>query len=795
MKDCRVNTMKRWQQWLTLSAMLLALMACGGGGGDRASGIQSGPTEPGQPVTPPSPVLPADSVAVTDLDSSATLSADISDISFNSPLTVRFAVSVNGQSVSGLTSSNVRFSLARLEPNAGFAKGEHWVSYINRNEDPVCRSSADVSSANNQCTTFTSATDPALIEDSARKVQDVQATGKVAVSQANTENNGTLTANADGSFNYVFSTDPGDPATLTTVHRVCIQFSLPASVDNACIDFVPSVLADSATASIGSSLHGNFYNTYSARQIATEATCNTCHAKLALHGGGRTQMEYCVTCHNPGTNDANSGNSLDLKVMVHKLHNGRNLPSKTMDSLAYKIWGFSNAAHDYGELSYPQSMTNCTRCHAGQEDIDFANAQGLPLPTAQITADGHNWVTNPTLSVCTACHEKLVTANLKMDGTTPSYDHTAFTEETDCAGCHRDQGATSPGGLQANMAHRDLLDEAGRNVHVQIEAITNTAAGQQPLIDFTVRDRNDVAINIQDALAFCPGTTFDVRIPWDSAGEYLNVDALGQPDSSPRLRGGKTPAEVLALGGNVFRIDTATLSTTLPIPAGIDSLAVMMDTYYKEDCNDANTDYVRLNGVVKYAPVTATGASPRREIVSIDTCANCHGRLFTFTFDAGVHGGRRGVNAPEICAACHNPARSSSSAGSMSHDLGTMTHAVHASAMRETPYKDKYDETALQFPGDLANCATCHVGDSYTVPLPLERVPMLSNSSVPGVYTTPLTAICSSCHDGAVAKAHMESAGGGLIDVPLDTANAATETCAICHGEGAAAAVDVVHGG
>lgn len=787
-----MNIKMRWQQGLLVCSLLLALVACGGGGGDRASGVSSGPAEPGQPVTPPAPVLPSDAVPVDALDSSAALTANILDVTLNSPVAVQFAVTANGlQTVSGLTTSHVRFSLARLAPNSGTSRGEQWISYISRTEDPVCRSAADTSNSANQCTTYTTETDPLLIADSARKVQAVQATGKVVVTQANTENSGTLSANSNGSFTYVFSADIGNPATLAGVHRACIQFSLPAAVDNICIDFVPSLLADSATAPMGSSLHDDFYTTYSARQIATETTCNTCHAKLALHGGGRTQLDYCVTCHNPGTTDANSENNLDLKVLVHKIHNGRNLPLNVDDGLPYMIWGFNNSEFNFGHLSYPQPVNNCTRCHAGQADIEFANAKGLPLPEAVLTADGHNWVTNPTLAVCTACHEKLQ-QNLKLDGTASTHDHTAMTHATNCAGCHRDRGADSTSFLQVNMAHRDLLEEEGRQFDLVIEAVTNAGSGQQPLIDFSVRDAQGEAIDIHDPAAFCQIATFDVRIPWDGATEFLNQNADGVAASSPRMRGTKTPPDTTALGNNLFRIDAATLSTTTPIPAGIDSIAVMVDTYYPQDCDSANTDYVRLDGKVQYVATSGGAASERRGIVSVEKCGNCHARLFEFTRDPVVHGGRRGINNPEICTACHNPARSGSGDGSISHDMSVMTHAVHASAMRATPYKGTYDETALQFPGDLSRCDTCHEGDSFALPLPLTRAPVLSRSDG-ALYTTAIAAVCSACHDSTLAKAHMETTGGAQFDQPWVNASAVTETCAVCHGAGAAAAVDVVH--
>ena len=52
------------------------------------------------------------------------------------------------------------------------------------------------------------------------------------------------------------------------------------------------------------------------REIAATETCNACHDNLAIHGGARFEMQECVTCHNPGSADANSGNTVDMSVMT-----------------------------------------------------------------------------------------------------------------------------------------------------------------------------------------------------------------------------------------------------------------------------------------------------------------------------------------------------------------------------------------------------------------------------------------------------------------------------------------------
>ena len=83
--------------------------------------------------------------------------------------------------------------------------------------------------------------------------------------------------------------------------------------------------------------------------IAATENCNACHDPLAIHGGNRREVEYCVTCHNAGSTDANSGNTVDMKVMIHKIHMGKNLPSVQEGGEPYAIYGFRDSKHDYSD--------------------------------------------------------------------------------------------------------------------------------------------------------------------------------------------------------------------------------------------------------------------------------------------------------------------------------------------------------------------------------------------------------------------------------------------------------------
>ena len=57
-------------------------------------------------------------------------------------------------------------------------------------------------------------------------------------------------------------------------------------------------------------------------------------------------------------------------------------------------------------------------------------------------------------------------------------------------------------------------------------------------------------------------------------------------------------------------------------------------------------------------------------------------------------------------------------------------------------------------------------------------------------------AVCASCHDGAVARVHMQDPGsGGTFSATQSTLNAAvTENCTFCHGDGKVFDVKAMHG-
>jgi len=201
-------------------------------------------------------------------------------------------------------------------------------------------------------------------------------------------------------------------------------------------------------------------------------------------------------------------------------------------------------------------------------------------------------------------------------------------------------------------------------------------------------------------------------------------------------------------------------------------------------------------------------AEPRRTVVDIDNCLFCHQTL-------SLHGSNR-TDDPQVCAMCHNPRNTdkevrdlrAQNGGSAptdgkdeeSIDFKRMVHAIHAAAMRVNAIQivgfggnsvNVFDEEEVQFPGDLSNCAACHDGDSYTLPLPdgvlgttIDTGANLE-SPVDDTVISPIASVCSSCHDEDDAVAHMKAMGGSFdtTQKALDDGDV-VEQCDVCHGSG-----------
>jgi OmcA/MtrC family decaheme c-type cytochrome len=224
--------------------------------------------------------------------------------------------------------------------------------------------------------------------------------------------------------------------------------------------------------------------------------------------------------------------------------------------------------------------------------------------------------------------------------------------------------------------------------------------------------------------------------------------------------------------------------------------------------------------VVSYAAITDATPTPRRTVVNVANCNVCHLHL-------DVHGDNRNDNV-EACALCHNPDATDVVAriaagitptnpdptdglAEQSIDLKVMIHAVHGSALRTTPYiiyhRGAVDDFATEtpFPGLLNNCLACHAAGTFypTDPSVSTTLATTISTYVGGVGDSPPAgqtavtagaAVCSSCHQQAIAHTHMVQNGANFgIIKNAGSQVVSNETCAVCHGPGAVADVAVVH--
>ena len=213
------------------------------------------------------------------------------------------------------------------------------------------------------------------------------------------------------------------------------------------------------------------------------------------------------------------------------------------------------------------------------------------------------------------------------------------------------------------------------------------------------------------------------------------------------------------------------------------------------------TNYGGTNQVV-YFSVDGSTVAPRRTVVAMANCNNCHGYL-------EVHGDLR--NNVTYCVLCHNPSNTDAStratatnpadkaAPAQGINFPLMIHSIHtgdklaAAGMSfvivgfggsHNDFSDvRYPAMLNGTPGDTANCAMCHVNGSEAV-LPVGK----NNVIDPAGLLSPAgatTSACTACHFDTPSMAH----------AVINTDPKFGESCTVCHALGAAFDVIAEHAG
>jgi hypothetical protein len=660
------------------------------------------------------------------------------------------------------------------------------------------------------------------------RVQTSPDTGDSAV-QASTDSGGSYTSLGDGVYLYKFATVlPADYDTNAThtlgiyARRDLREFDLDRYVTNELDDFIPSGQGVAVP-----------------RDIVTTETCNRCHDPLALHGGARQEVGLCILCHNPTQSiDPDTGDSVDMPYMVHKIHAGVHLEN------GYTIVGYRQAVHDYSHVEFPAILNDCEVCHTGGIPTGDFPEVANPNPTPVCDASGKSitnisWGDEGKFEIRIDSPDGKLFAKSRGAGSKATgkwvKDGQLFFMLDESGDVLQDLAvnntvfgcATNPPGTfrgEAGEQHTVWMTEPGRKVcgscHDNIDWVSGEGHAGGPQADDSMCSTCHPATT---------GEEYDRSVTGAHTVEYKSVQLEGvlvqiidirdtDPGDRPTVTfslsskyGPLSPSELnrlrfslngpntdftfyvqetatdnsIAVGSNweyrfAARIPRdATGSFTLGVEGRADAVI------NPGEDNEFEADDQMQNFAEGFA-VTDTIPVDRRVVVNDAKCENCHANL-------SLHGSNR-HSAGDYCQTCHMPSatdaavRPEGTGPPQSIDFRYMVHKIHRGVDLVNDYivygyrsalHDEFND--VEYPGDLRNCEACHEDGSYQLPLNLDLEPV----TTPRDYWTPMlpeTAACLSCHDGPSTAVHADSNTSDL-----------GEACATCHGVGKSFSVDSVH--
>lgn len=669
-------------KWVGAAALVMATLT-GCGGGSDSSAPPPPTTSVGQAIATAAALPANDSATNSSSAFKVVQDAGVPAVVVNGAPVVNFAVLSDGLVKRDLVLSNVSFAIAKLVPGVN-GDIDRWVSYVYRTETAAAGVGPGGTPVLATALQATSDPKPASLANQLR-------------------------FNADGYYTYTFSTNITDPARTNGVvfepnrtHRIAIQLSYTNRAGELIrVNPYFDVTFDASGRSVAVT------DPTKTRIMADTSSCNGCHDKLAIHGGGRVDVQYCVMCHNPSTIDANSGNVLTMSTMTHKIHAGRLLKQQFdagQGGEEYRIWGFGNSLHDYSEVGYPQDLRNCHVCHSASNPK---------------TPQGDLWKTKASKEACATCHSDkpgssfYASHTLIAQGLIGPGAAIADIPNADCANCHRPGASLAP-----DRVHFNQTEANAAKYKMNIESTSYDPATRAVTVKYFVSDptNGNAAYNlvtpdctVSGSTTTCSSSTRFGNLRFYVA--YANV--VGQPDritDFSAYNNGGSAANAFAYRGTNDGNNRYTL--TIPLPADTATAVakgtarVMSLGQIKEPKVEVRTatdprppvvPTVLVNTVVQhaYADVVLSGDfNPRRQVVSNEKCNVCHGALGTTsgsnTLANAFHSGAR--NTVESCTLCHDENRFSSTvmtngmALSENYSFKRMIHGIHGNSRRSYPF-------------------------------------------------------------------------------------------------------------
>ena len=194
-------------------------------------------------------------------------------------------------------------------------------------------------------------------------------------------------------------------------------------------------------------------------------------------------------CHTPQTTEPNTGNTVDFKVMIHKIHMGSQLPSVKAGK-PYQIGGGANPS-DWSTVVFPSDPRRCESCHDPKSGAAQADA----------------WLKNPSRAACGSCHDNVNFAT--------GENHVNLPQVTDnqCANCHIPQGELE-------------FDASIQGAHMIPQRVRDRARHRGRYRQSGKRRRRPEAHRHVHAARF-PGQRHPDQLPWPTSPNRISLILAG----------------------------------------------------------------------------------------------------------------------------------------------------------------------------------------------------------------------------------------------------------------------------
>ncbi|MFA7281806.1 MAG: OmcA/MtrC family decaheme c-type cytochrome, partial [Sterolibacterium sp.] len=458
------------------------------------------------------------------------------------------------------------------------------------------------------------------------------------------------------------------------------------------------------------------------------------------------------------------------------------------------------------------SRLACGACHDG---INFATGAGTTNAGA---TTGHQGGAKADDKLCTTCH-------------------TADAIKT----YHLAENATTHNPTVATGLKNFTYEIASASVNATTNAVSVKFRIKADGTAVTLKAAAAAMANPLDGFTGGPSFLLAYTLPQDGVTTPVDYNNLGRTNAQPisvslanLLDSNRTTTTGTLSARDADGYYTANIvGSSVVFPAGAKMRTVALQGYFTQVTPAAARHTI---SVVK----GVTGDAVRRVVVDPAKCGNCHewfeghggNRVYETQVCVtchvpGINTTGRGISDAALTAYSFSAADNAKLAlwgfdktlpnAALNFPVTTnnfkdMIHGIHAGADRTTPFQDARDRTPsaitlldmskAHFPNILSNCeAACHKPGTYssapantlastyeynngTTPMtPAAYKLSFVQPNATDKVTTPYAAACVSCHDSAIAQAHI-GLNGGQIKVNRSALNFSNESCGLCHAPG-----------